>query len=76
MQPTTTLPPIDPAETIHAILERHPETAAVFERHGIHVCCGGDVPLAVAAERAGADLARLVDDLREAAGEGGGASDS
>lgn len=76
MRPTTRLPVIDPAETVHTILERHPETGAVFERHGIHACCGGDVPLAVAAERDGADLARLLADLGEAAAEAGGGADS
>lgn len=51
---------VSPDETVHAIVARHPETHAVFEGLGVHVCCGGDVPLAAAAERDGVDLDRLL----------------
>jgi iron-sulfur cluster repair protein YtfE (RIC family) len=68
MRPVTEAPPlVDPGETVHALLERHPETAPVLERLGIHACCGGDVALSVAAERDGVDLERLLQELRAAA---------
>lgn len=62
---TRTPPVVDPAETVHAILARHPETMPVFERLGIHACCGGDVPLRTAAERDGVGLERVLREVRE-----------
>lgn len=49
-------PAVDPEATVHALVAEHPELHPVLERLGIHVCCGGDVPLAVAAERDGVSL--------------------
>lgn len=63
---TATKPIVEPSARVHALLHAHPETRPVFERFGIHTCCGGDVPLAAAAERDGADLDALLAALREA----------
>lgn len=52
--------------TLHGILERFPSTAPVFDRLGIHTCCGGDVTLEVAAQRDGIPLQVLEDALRVA----------
>lgn len=62
----TTLPDLDPETTVHALVAEHPEVHPVLERLGIHVCCGGDVPLAVAADRDGVGLDRLLAELRGA----------
>lgn len=62
-----TRPAVDPTTTVHALVREHPELHAVLERLGIHVCCGGDVPLAVAAERDGVALDRLLAEVRAAA---------
>ncbi len=64
----TTRPDIDPEATVHALVAGHPEVQPVLERLGIHVCCGGDVPLAVAAERDGVSLERLLAEARAAIG--------
>jgi regulator of cell morphogenesis and NO signaling len=39
--------------TVNEIVARFPETVAVFNQYGVDTCCGGGVPLPLAAERAG-----------------------
>jgi regulator of cell morphogenesis and NO signaling len=59
--------PADLARTHVAQLARErPGTIRVFQRHRIDFCCGGKRTVAEAAERAGVELARLVDELRPA----------
>jgi regulator of cell morphogenesis and NO signaling len=58
------------AQTLVAdVVLRHPETARVFDRHRIDFCCGGQVPLGDACERAGVDRAGLFTELAAAAAE-------
>lgn len=59
----------DPAMTLNEITARYPATIAVFNDFGMDVCCGGDVPLAEAAERDGVDLGALTAVLKLAVGE-------
>lgn len=59
---------LDPeTTTVHGAMERLPAAAAVFQRFGIDTCCGGELPLRVAAERHGVELERLLGELDEAA---------
>lgn len=57
---------LDPSASVNDTLVRHPETVAVFNEFGIDTCCGGHEPITVAAEHAGADIARLLEALRRA----------
>lgn len=55
---------LDPeTTTVHGAVERIPGAGAVFQRFGIDLCCGGELPLAVAAERHGVELDRLLREL-------------
>ncbi|MBB5539500.1 iron-sulfur cluster repair di-iron protein [Rhizobium giardinii] len=58
-------------KTVGAIAAELPGAAELFRRHGISFCCGGDVPLAEAAEKAGlapTSLLNELDALAQAAG--------
>lgn len=55
---------LDPrTATVHDAVATIAGAESVFARHGIDACCGGDLPLAEAAERHGVELGRLLDDL-------------
>ena len=56
----------DPTLTVNEITARYPETIVVFNDFGIDACCGGDVPLAEAAARDGADAGALTTALKRA----------
>lgn len=59
----------DPEETtVHEALGRTEGARAVFRRFGLDTCCGGELPVAVAAEHHGVELELLLDALA-AAGE-------
>jgi len=62
---------IDDGMTVNRVVERFPETLAIFHGHGIDSCCGGALPLRTAAERHGVDLERLLEALRAEAGDEG-----
>jgi len=53
-------------QTVGAIVTRDYRTAAVFERHGIDFCCGGDVALGDACVAARVDLEQVQKDLAHA----------
>ena len=38
-----TQPELDCTATVHAMIQRHPATRAVFQAHGVDICCGGGV---------------------------------
>ena len=62
---------LDPEETtVHEALRRVPGADEVFGRFGLDCCCGGERPVATAAERPGVELARLLEALRRAAARG------
>ncbi|MFB9948238.1 iron-sulfur cluster repair di-iron protein [Rhizobium puerariae] len=54
---------ISPDKTVAAIAAELPGAAELFRRHDISFCCGGNVPLAQAAEEAGLSLDNLIADL-------------
>ncbi|HSK21162.1 MAG TPA: DUF542 domain-containing protein [Longimicrobiales bacterium] len=64
---------IDAAEvmqlTVNEAIRRYPGTVAIFNRHGIDACCGGAAPVAEAAERDGADLVALENELMQVIGQ-------
>ncbi len=62
-----TMIPFDSSWSVDEITARFPQTMPVFSRFGIDMCCGGDVSLAAAADRDGADLTQLMEALQGAA---------
>lgn len=52
--------PIDPEETINMIVARRPQALGVLRGFGLDTCCGGALPLRVAAQHHGIDLAALL----------------
>src|SRR4051812_1655650 len=58
---------IDTSETLNSIVARFPSTLAVLQRFGLDTCCGGALPLRVAAEHHGLDIDTLREALRDAA---------
>lgn len=62
---------LDPeVTTVHEALHQVPGADEVFQRFGLDCCCGGQLPVATAAERHGVDLDRLLDALDGASTEG------
>lgn len=58
---------VSPDSTLSEIAARVPETAAVFARHGLDLCCGGSKTLAVAAKAHRLDLDALLAELQAVA---------
>ncbi len=52
---------------IKVVIAAHPETAAIFAKHGLDTCCGGGHPVAFAARAHRVDLAELMAELQAAA---------
>ncbi len=50
-------------DNLNEIVARYPETLEVFQRFGLDTCCGGALPLVVAAEHHGLPLATLIEAL-------------
>ena len=62
---------LDPERTtVHGALRRVAGADAVFRRHGIDTCCGGELPLADAAAAHDVNLDRLMGELEEAGERG------
>jgi regulator of cell morphogenesis and NO signaling len=51
--------------TVNETIRRFPATVEVFNRHGIDACCGGASLIADAAARDGADVERVLAELRQ-----------
>jgi len=49
--------------TVHDVVGRVSGSRAVFDRFGIDTCCGGELPVALAARRHGVDVDLLLDAL-------------
>jgi len=60
------LPNIEPAETLAAIVARHPATARVFQAHRLDFCCQGDVTLEAALRGRPESVEALLGELEEA----------
>lgn len=59
--------PIRPAATtVRQVIARLPAADEVFRRFGMDTCCGGDLPVASAAEHHGVDLRVLLEALKAA----------
>jgi iron-sulfur cluster repair protein YtfE (RIC family) len=62
---------LDPeAVTVHEAMQRIAGADEVFSRFGVDTCCGGELPLAVAAEHHDVDLELLLDALEIARDDG------
>jgi len=58
MPPTESI--LDPeTAAVHDALRRIAGADEAFSRYGLDTCCGGELPLTVAAEHHGVDLERL-----------------
>lgn len=58
---------LDPQETtVHEAIAEIPDADEVFRRFGIDTCCGGELPLAVAAEHHEVELQALLEALADA----------
>jgi regulator of cell morphogenesis and NO signaling len=53
--------------TVNEIVRAYPATLPVFNEFGIDSCCGGDLPLTIAAARDNVDLQVLIARLQAAA---------
>ncbi|MBK9940979.1 MAG: DUF542 domain-containing protein [Kouleothrix sp.] len=60
---------IGPNDSLNAIVDRVPQALPVLQRLGLDTCCGGALPLQVAVQHHGLDLAQVLAALR-AAGAG------
>ena len=58
-------------DTINDIVEKQPEALRVFHQFGLDTCCGGTLPLAVAAERHGLDVQDVLQALAAVPQTGG-----
>ena len=52
--------------TINEIIAEHPETLAIFNRHGIDSCCGGGLALSEAARKHRLTFIALLSELERA----------
>lgn len=55
-------------ETLNELVARAPEALPILQRFGLDTCCGGALPLAVAAQHHNLDLAELLAAIREVIG--------
>lgn len=53
--------------TVDEVIRRYPKTKQVFVRFGVDTCCGGYRKIKDGAKVSGADISRLLTQLREAA---------
>ncbi|MFD0668032.1 iron-sulfur cluster repair protein YtfE [Ramlibacter sp. MAHUQ-53] len=67
LEPAVPATLLQPAATLGEIAARVPGATAVFRRHKLDFCCGGNVALDQAARAKGLDAQALLAELREAA---------
>ena len=56
---------VDRDQTVHEVLDAHPELRPVFEALGLNHCCGAHLTLTEAAASAGVPLERVLAALGE-----------
>jgi iron-sulfur cluster repair protein YtfE (RIC family) len=54
----------DGSETLNTIVARYPQALTVLQSFGLDTCCGGALPLSVAAEHHALDLVLVMNALR------------
>lgn len=70
---TDSTDPIDPqGATVHEVMQEIAGAGDVFRRFGLDTCCGGELPLATAAEHHDVELDRLLEALDAAAADAAG----
>jgi len=55
---------IDATLSINDIVRRYPASLSILTARGIDTCCGGDIPLSIAAADANLDLSALLDEMK------------
>jgi regulator of cell morphogenesis and NO signaling len=55
--------PIAATDTINVIVARYPAALPVLQHFGLDACCGGALPLAIAAAHHGLDVPALLEAL-------------
>lgn len=55
---------IDPTLSVNEIVRCYPTSLSVLTARSINTCCGGALPLSVAAADANLDLSALLDEIR------------
>jgi iron-sulfur cluster repair protein YtfE (RIC family) len=55
-----TLPPIEPSESLNAIVARDPRALEVLNSYGLDTCCGGSLRLDTAVELHGLRLSTVL----------------
>jgi iron-sulfur cluster repair protein YtfE (RIC family) len=58
-------------DTLNAIVARYPQALSVLQRFGLDTCCGGALPLRIAAQYHDLDLADILSALSAAISEDG-----
>ena len=64
-------PPFDAGQSVEAVIQAYPATAAVFRDFDIELCCGMGLSVRDAAYAAAADERALCEALREVIANGG-----
>jgi regulator of cell morphogenesis and NO signaling len=60
VDPANTIVAISPDDTLNAIVARYPQVLPVLQRFGLDTCCGGALPLRVAAQHHDLDAAAVL----------------
>lgn len=55
----------DASETLNTIVARYPQALTVLKSFGLDTCCGGALPLSVAAEHHALELVLVMNALQE-----------
>jgi iron-sulfur cluster repair protein YtfE (RIC family) len=69
--PTCNATPLTATDALNQIVARYPQTLSVLHRFGFDTCCGGSLPLNIAVEHHGLDLAEVLAALHAAITEAG-----
>ena len=66
MSINTTTITVTPDQPLNNIIALYPQALPILQRFGLDTCCGGSIPLAIAAEHHGLVLAELLAALQAA----------
>jgi iron-sulfur cluster repair protein YtfE (RIC family) len=62
-------PAITGDQPLNTIVANYPQTLPILQRFGLDTCCGGAIPLSIATEHHGLDLAQVLTALQAATAE-------
>lgn len=69
MIPAQSAVTITPDQPLNAIISAYPQALPILQRFGLDTCCGGAIPLEVAAKHHGLVLAEILRALQSANAE-------